>query len=75
MPRNTWSDPVAYDRQAHQLAELFKKNFAQFELTDSVVAAGLRQVASGSSVTKSWCKSLRQPLVTLDPEIGSLSIR
>jgi len=49
MPRNTWSDPVAYDRQAHQLAELFKKNFAQFELTDSVVAAGLRQVASGSS--------------------------
>jgi phosphoenolpyruvate carboxykinase (ATP) len=40
MPRNTWSDPVAYDRQAHQLAELFKKNFAQFELTDNVVAAG-----------------------------------
>jgi phosphoenolpyruvate carboxykinase (ATP) len=40
MPRSTWSDPVAYDRQAHQLAELFKKNFAQFDLTDNVVTAG-----------------------------------
>ena len=42
MPRNTWSDPVAYDRQARQLADLFKKNFAQFELTDDIVSAGPR---------------------------------
>jgi phosphoenolpyruvate carboxykinase (ATP) len=30
-PRNTWSDPEAYDRKAESLAGMFKKNFAQFE--------------------------------------------
>jgi phosphoenolpyruvate carboxykinase (ATP) len=29
-PRATWSDPDAYDRQAHALAERFITNFAQF---------------------------------------------
>jgi len=42
MPRNTWSDPLAYDRQARQLADLFKKNFTQFELADDIVSAGPR---------------------------------
>ncbi len=34
--RNTWEDPAAYDEQAHKLAQMFAKNFAQFE--DSVSA-------------------------------------
>ncbi len=43
LPRNTWSDPAAYDQQAHQLADLFKKNFAQFEVSsETVLAAGPR---------------------------------
>jgi phosphoenolpyruvate carboxykinase (ATP) len=30
-PRSTWPDPAAYDAQASRLAELFRKNFQQFE--------------------------------------------
>ncbi len=30
-PKNTWSDPVAYDNKANDLAEKFIKNFKQFE--------------------------------------------
>jgi len=29
-PRSTWRDPEAYDRQAHQLGEMFRANFEQF---------------------------------------------
>ncbi len=40
-PRNTWSDKDAYDRQASNLAALFKKNFRQFaDVSGSVVDAG-----------------------------------
>ena len=43
-PRGTWSDKEAYDEAASRLADMFKKNFAQFEdrVPDSVVAAGPR---------------------------------
>ncbi len=29
-PRDTWADPDAYDRQARELAEMFRRNFSQF---------------------------------------------
>jgi len=35
--RRTWTDPAAYDQQAHKLAALFRKNFDQF--ADDVPAA------------------------------------
>ena len=42
-PRNTWADRDAYDRQAANLAERFKKNFTQFtSVDDSVRQAGPR---------------------------------
>ena len=31
LPRRTWVDPAAYDAQAARLADLFRKNFAQFQ--------------------------------------------
>ncbi len=37
MPRNTWSDKDAYDRQAANLAQRFKKNFTQFLLVEDAV--------------------------------------
>ncbi|HLZ56791.1 MAG TPA: phosphoenolpyruvate carboxykinase (ATP) [Ktedonosporobacter sp.] len=41
VPRNTWEDKEAYDRQARDLAERFKKNFVQFDLpSDEVRNAG-----------------------------------
>ena len=43
IPRNTWADKEAYDRQASELAERFKKNFTQFTLpSDEVRNAGPR---------------------------------
>ena len=40
-PRNTWADKEAYDQQAANLAERFKKNFTQFNLpSDDVRNAG-----------------------------------
>ncbi|MGE3305760.1 MAG: phosphoenolpyruvate carboxykinase (ATP), partial [Rhizobiaceae bacterium] len=30
-PRSTWSDGVAYDRQAKRLVSMFIDNFAKFE--------------------------------------------
>lgn len=37
IPRNTWEDKEAYDRQAADLAARFKKNFTQFTLPDEKV--------------------------------------
>lgn len=41
-PRNTWSDRDAYDQKAHQLAELFQKNFESYadRASEPVRAAG-----------------------------------
>jgi phosphoenolpyruvate carboxykinase (ATP) len=40
-PRQTWTDPDAYDRQANKLVAMFVKNFEQYEphVDDDVKAA------------------------------------
>jgi phosphoenolpyruvate carboxykinase (ATP) len=38
-PRATWHEPAAYDRRAHELAEMFRQNFARFDGVDPEVAA------------------------------------
>lgn len=30
-PRDTWSNPVAYDQKARELAKMFHKNFEKFK--------------------------------------------
>jgi len=40
-PRNTWSDPAAYDAEAAQLIEKFNKNFTKFDaVSQSIINAG-----------------------------------
>jgi phosphoenolpyruvate carboxykinase (ATP) len=41
-PRNTWHDPVEYDRQAQALAQRFKDNFTQFaaSMPSEILSAG-----------------------------------
>ncbi len=43
-PRDTWSDPAAYDAQAETLAAMFRENFANFadQVPDAVRSAGPR---------------------------------
>jgi phosphoenolpyruvate carboxykinase (ATP) len=36
-PRRTWSDPAAYDAQAKELAEMFRKNFENFGTVDEAI--------------------------------------
>jgi phosphoenolpyruvate carboxykinase (ATP) len=45
-PRRTWADPAAYDAQAGKLADMFVKNFAEYEsqVAPEVVEAGPRAV-------------------------------
>jgi phosphoenolpyruvate carboxykinase (ATP) len=44
VPRNTWADQGAYDRQAQKLARMFAENFRAFEAdaAPEVKAAGPR---------------------------------
>jgi phosphoenolpyruvate carboxykinase (ATP) len=46
-PRETWNDPAAYDARAHQLAEMFEQNFAQYAdgVSPEVAAAGPKALA------------------------------
>ena len=40
--RETWSEPAAYDAQAHKLADMFRKNFEKFagRVSDEIASAG-----------------------------------
>ena len=39
-PRDTWSDPAAYDAQAKKLAEMFRTNFEKFGANIAPAIAG-----------------------------------
>ena len=44
-PRDTWSDPAAYDAQARKLAEMFRKNFEKFGEVDPRIRDAGPQIA------------------------------
>jgi phosphoenolpyruvate carboxykinase (ATP) len=41
-PRSTWRDVEAYDRNARELARMFRDNIAKFDVSEPVAAAGPR---------------------------------
>ena len=41
-PRGTWANPADYDAQARKLGSMFAENFASFEASPAVAAAGPR---------------------------------
>ncbi|MEM6546438.1 MAG: phosphoenolpyruvate carboxykinase [Pseudomonadota bacterium] len=43
-PRQTWADPVAYDKQASELVAMFANNFAQYEshVSEDVLEAAVK---------------------------------
>ncbi len=46
-PRNTWTDPRAYDRTAHEVAGLFERNFTAFadQVAPAIRDAGIHAAA------------------------------
>jgi phosphoenolpyruvate carboxykinase (ATP) len=44
-PKQTWRNPVDFERTAHRLVEMFRKNFAAFE---SLVDEGVRAAGPSS---------------------------
>lgn len=44
-PREQWEDKAAYDQKAAELAQMFVKNFDQFQHVDHLVAAGPKAMA------------------------------
>jgi phosphoenolpyruvate carboxykinase (ATP) len=49
-PRDTWTDPVAYDLQAAKLAEMFQQNFERFagQVSPEIAAVGPQMVATAA---------------------------
>jgi len=43
-PRNTWSDPGAYDAKAHELAKRFRDNDAKYEMAPEIRASGPKAI-------------------------------
>jgi phosphoenolpyruvate carboxykinase (ATP) len=48
IPRNTWSDKAAYDRQANKVGALFRKNFEKY--ADKASAEVLAAAPKGEAV-------------------------
>ncbi|MGI6665434.1 MAG: phosphoenolpyruvate carboxykinase (ATP) [Christensenellaceae bacterium] len=39
-PKNTWEDKAAYDADAKKLAQMFRDNFKQYDMSEEVINAG-----------------------------------
>jgi phosphoenolpyruvate carboxykinase (ATP) len=44
-PRDTWENKLDYDNESSKLAKLFSENFKQFNVDESIIAAGPIEVS------------------------------